>query len=66
MDDIILEQLTNHFKAMLQEIMLKEREQYLKENSNTRGIMPPEIWPNFLTLYFLNLLRFCNKTTVYL
>ncbi len=36
-DDIILEQLTNHFKAMLKEIMLKEREQYLKENNNTRA-----------------------------
>jgi len=37
MDDIILEQLTNYFKTMLKEIMLKEREQYLKENNNTRA-----------------------------
>jgi len=28
-------------------------------------IMPPKIWSDFLTLYFSNLLRFNNKTTVF-
>jgi len=37
MDNVILEQLSKHFKEMIQEIMLKEREKYLKENPETRG-----------------------------
>ena len=37
MDNIILEQLSKYFKEMIQEIMLKEREAYLKDHIETRG-----------------------------
>jgi len=37
MDNIILEQLSKYFKEMIQEIMLKEREAYLKDHIKTRG-----------------------------
>jgi transposase-like protein len=37
MDNVILEQLSKYFKEMIQEIMLNEREKYLKEHSETRG-----------------------------
>jgi len=36
-DNVILGQLFKHFKEMIQEIMLKEREKYLKENPEARG-----------------------------
>jgi transposase-like protein len=37
MDNVILEQLSKYFKGMIQEIMLSERKEYLKEHSETRG-----------------------------
>ena len=37
MNDIILAQLLEHFKTIIEEIMLKERRNYLLENSNTRA-----------------------------
>jgi len=37
MSDVILTQLLEHFKAMFEEIMLKERENYLSENKDTRA-----------------------------
>ncbi|MCB4205610.1 IS256 family transposase [Deferribacterales bacterium Es71-Z0220] len=37
MDNIILEQLSKYFKEMIQEIMVSERENYLKEHSETRA-----------------------------
>jgi putative transposase len=37
MDNVIVEQLSKYFKEMMQEIMLKEREAYLKDHIETRG-----------------------------
>jgi len=37
MNKLILEQFSKIFKEILEEIMLKEREEYLQENSKTRG-----------------------------
>ena len=37
MDNIILEQLSKYFREMIQEIMLKEREAYLKDHIKARG-----------------------------
>ena len=37
MDNIILEQLSKYFREMIQEIMLKEREVYLKDHIKARG-----------------------------
>ncbi|ADR18111.1 IS256-like element ISCni1 family transposase [Calditerrivibrio nitroreducens] len=37
MDNIIINELSKYFKSMIQEIMLSEREKYLKEHSETRG-----------------------------
>lgn len=36
-DTIIIEQLTKYFKQILEEIMQKEREKYLQENTQTRA-----------------------------
>lgn len=35
--DIILKQLAEEFKSMIEEILLKEREKYLEENKETRA-----------------------------
>jgi len=37
MNNVIIEQLSKYFKEMIEEIMLKEREAYLKEHVETRG-----------------------------
>jgi putative transposase len=37
MNNVIIEQLSKYFKEMMQEIMLKEREAYLKDHIETRG-----------------------------
>ena len=37
MNKLILEQFSKIFKEILEEIMLKESEEYLQENSKTRG-----------------------------
>jgi len=37
MNNVIIEQLSKYFKEMMQEIMLKEKEAYLKDHIETRG-----------------------------